>query len=39
MDIPNPIDEQYEKLNCNIKTVPAKAKEFDMINTYIQNTS
>ena len=34
----NPIDDQYERLNCKIKSVKSSAKEYKMIDTYIQNT-
>jgi hypothetical protein len=34
----NPIDEQYEKLNCKIKCVQNTSKEYKMIETFIENT-
>ena len=39
MEETNPIDDQYEKLNCKIKSVSSTSKEYKMIDTYIQNTS
>ena len=34
----NPIDENYDKLNCEIKTLNDKDEEFKMISKYLENS-
>ena len=36
---PNPIDDNYDALKCDIKPLEKKHKDWDMIETYIKNTS
>jgi poly [ADP-ribose] polymerase len=36
---PHPADENYAKLNAELDFVDSKSKEFDMIQTYIDNTA
>lgn len=36
---PHPADENYAKLGAELDVVDAKSKEFDMIQTYIENTA
>ena len=34
----NPIDENYESLKCDVITLDEESDEYQMINTYLQNT-
>ena len=36
---PNPIDDNYDALKCKIQPLDQKHKDWDMIQTYIKNTS
>lgn len=36
---PNPVDENYESLNCKISTLAKNDKDFKMIDEYLANTS
>lgn len=37
--LPNPADENYQKLGARLEWVDPNTKEFDLIETYMQNTS
>jgi len=37
--IPNPIDENYENLNCEIDPLEKESKEFKLVREYLKNTS
>jgi hypothetical protein len=37
--IPNPIDENYENLNCDIDPLEKESKEFKLVHEYLKNTS
>jgi len=37
--IPNPIDENYENLNCDIDSLEKASKEFKLVHEYLKNTS
>ena len=38
-NIPNPIDENYESLNCDINPIEKGSKEYKLLEEYLENTA